>query len=152
MRSGVQVFYKAAPYLWKSAQERARAMRAKEEERAKKPSELFTEAEREEHEHVHEHAQIIRRTSLRTLMPTYKKVFAKLFKAVEVVEPTYKDIILLYRCAPPSALHMHCFLLDEGGAKASQLPQREDNLPRVMPGSRRTKRAHHERYAAVAVQ
>ena len=38
--------------------------------------------------------------SLRTMMPTWRSVFQKLFKQVEVVEPTYKDIVMIYRCAP----------------------------------------------------
>jgi hypothetical protein len=47
----------------------------------------------------HKHANHITRVSLRLMMPSYKAVFKKLFQSLEVVEPTYKDIILLYRCA-----------------------------------------------------
>jgi hypothetical protein len=91
-----QVFYWLANYLPKRMQMRAAAMKQKDMEKDLNPNTLATgEAASLEHKH----ARHITRVSLRLLMPTAKSVFAKLFKQLEVVEPTYKDNILLYRYA-----------------------------------------------------
>ena len=47
--------------------------------------------------------QVLNRVSLRTQMPTARAVLQKVHKQVHIVEPTYRDIVLLYRCAAPLA-------------------------------------------------
>jgi hypothetical protein len=96
----VQVFYWLAQYLPKKVQIRAAAVKQKDVEKNMNPNTLATgEATSLEHKH----ARHITRVSLRLLMPTARSVFEQIFKQLEVVEPTYKDNILLYRCAATAA-------------------------------------------------
>lgn len=92
-----QVWYKVAPYVL--SKDRLAAMH----ERRRRAEALanfcqtdsMTDAQRAEI--GHKHAKKISRVSLRRLMPDYRSVFAKLFHTMEVVEPTYKDLVTLYR-------------------------------------------------------
>lgn len=101
----VQVFYKIAPRLPKSWQEKADKMKQKDYEKTMDPNSLATAEENEEHaeEAAHKNANTINRVSLRLLLPTWKDIIRKLFTPLEIVEPTYKDIITLYRYPPPPA-------------------------------------------------
>jgi len=44
---------------------------------------------------------VIERRTLRRLMPTILTVFMNLFRALELQEPTFKEVVLLYRMAKP---------------------------------------------------
>ena len=94
----MQVFYKLAPYLWKSARDKAEAMKQKDIDKNTDPNTLKVDSSFD-----HKHANHITRVSLRLLMPTWRSVFSRLFTPCEIVEPTYKDIISVYRCS-------HCLL------------------------------------------
>jgi hypothetical protein len=94
----VQVFFKVAPLLWKSAKQWAEKLRETDRRKHTDPNKVLTPEEKQERSHAN--VRLITRVSLRTIMPDARSVFANLFKTLEVVEPTYKDIILLYRCAP----------------------------------------------------
>lgn len=91
---GMQVFYKIAPYLWKSARDKCEKMKQKDIDKNTDPNSLIVGSTLD-----HKHAHSITRVSLRLLMPTWRSVFSKLFTTCEVVEPTYKDIISIYRYA-----------------------------------------------------
>ena len=54
----LQVFYKLAPRLWKSAQDYADELRRKDCEQETSPTDVQTAEEREEYEHMHPHAQV----------------------------------------------------------------------------------------------
>lgn len=98
------MFYKIAPRLPKMFREKAEVMKDKDYEKARDPNSAATEEEEEEAEEAaaHKNANFITRVSLRLLLPTWKDIVRKLFTPLEIVEPTYKDIITLYRCAPLS--------------------------------------------------
>lgn len=102
----MQVFYKIAPYLWKSARETSEKMKQKDIDKNTDPNSLLVGRALD-----HKHANSITRVSLRLLMPTWKSVFAKLFTPCEIVEPTYKDIISVYRHAHAVPAARACCLL-----------------------------------------
>jgi hypothetical protein len=110
MRLPPQVFYKLAPYLWQSAKDKAAELQRHDAQKATNPNDARSEDE--EAEPMHPKAQVLTRISLRTMMPNARAVFDKLFKPVEVVEPTYKDIIILYRCGT-------CHRCDDLGVRAA---------------------------------
>lgn len=94
-----QVFYKIAPRLPKSLRDKAEAMKEKDYEKSLNPNSARTMDEVEEREEAaaHRAANSITRVSLRVLLPTWRDILRKLFTPLEIVEPTYKDIITLYR-------------------------------------------------------
>ena len=96
-----QVFYKVAPRLPKSLRDKAEAMKQKDYEKNLNPNSALTMDEVEECEEAaaHRASNSITRVSLRLLLPTWRDILRKLFTPLEIVEPTYKDIITLYRCA-----------------------------------------------------
>lgn len=98
----MQVFYKIAPRLPKMFRDKAAEMKDKDYEKARDPNSAATEEEEDELEEAaaHKNANFITRVSLRLLLPTWKDIIRKLFTPLEIVEPTYKDIITLYRYAP----------------------------------------------------
>lgn len=99
----IQVFYKLAPYLWQSARDKAEKMKQKDIDKNTDPNSLKVGSSLD-----HKHANHITRVSLRLLMPTWKSVFSKLFTPCEVVEPTYKDIISVYRCTHTVLCSLAC--------------------------------------------
>eukprot|EP00892_Ulva_mutabilis_P010153 jgi/Ulvmu1/750/UM010_0124.1 len=94
-----QVFYKIAPHLPKSFRDKAEAMKQKDHEKTVDPNSVTTREEAEEHaeEAAHKNANAIQRVSLRLLLPTWRDVLRNIATPLEIVEPTYKDIITLYR-------------------------------------------------------
>lgn len=86
-------------------------MKEKDRRKQMNPNDLMTPEEKEEQQHAN--ARLITRVSLRTIMPNAKAVFVNLFKTLEVVEPTYKDVILLYRCVRPLCMFCKEPALDE---------------------------------------
>lgn len=52
-------------------------------------------------ESVHKNRKVIERRTLRHVMPTTGSVLAKLVKKIDIQEPTFKDVVILYRKAVP---------------------------------------------------
>jgi hypothetical protein len=44
---------------------------------------------------------VVERLTLRRLLPTPGAVLSNLFSKMEIQEPTYKEVVLLYRMAKP---------------------------------------------------
>ena len=45
----------------------------------------------------HVHVQLVQRRSLRSIMPNAKAVFENLFKQLDIEEPAFKNVVVLYR-------------------------------------------------------
>ena len=43
------------------------------------------------------HAQVVQRRSLRSIMPDAKAVFGNFFKQLDIEEPAFKNVVVLYR-------------------------------------------------------
>ena len=65
-------------------------------------------------EHQHKNAKVVNRQSVRTMLPTWRSVLFSMHKKLTVVEPTYKDIVTLYRCVitlcPQAVPHISMYL------------------------------------------
>lgn len=62
--------------------------------------------------------QRVQRQTLRDIMPNAGAVFENLFKTLEITEPAFKEVVVLYRFPPLSIrcrLSSACHLLDCGG-------------------------------------
>jgi Protein of unknown function (DUF3754) len=129
-----------APYLWQSARTRAAAMQANDEEKAMDPNSVQSDSASEKAAQLHRNANCIQRVSLRLLMPSWRDVLRRLFKQCEIVEPTYKDIISVYRRASAAA--------DAAPASAASLRMlRRRSRAVLLHSSRQSRRASASAHA-----